>query len=77
MHTFKHESGVVIHYHGDYSGNAEIYIPMSGGGVDDNHKAKFVVPCVVLRDFVAEMVRAQRMFEVEHCAPEKLLGLEE
>lgn len=60
MHTFTGENGTTIHYNSDGSGSAFVSGPTGVAiGIAE-------VPCSDLIQFVAELVRAERIAKLEH-----------
>ena len=70
MHTFDGK-GCVINFNGDGSGTAKITDINT-----DTHRS-VDVPISALADFVAELVRRERISRLEDMETDELLGLEE
>jgi len=67
MHTFAHGS-TRIHHNQDGSGDAIIVDDLCG-------IAEVRVPCKTIIAFAAELVRAQRISQIEQMTAEQVLGI--
>jgi hypothetical protein len=67
MHTFE-AHGVLIHHNSDGSGDALIR------RLDDD-STEIRVPCAALLEFVANLIRNERIAVLEQAEPEVILGM--